>query len=129
MNKFSDDVEHCIPVELFFDSNGKDDVRNHLIKKGHFIVLTDNSIDGGHDKNDDINGSLSTIVAVEAATPSQEETGGMWKPSPRKANTDPLPQLHPLVQSHNQLLSTTSPSSMWKPSKLAAPTSLSFSEH
>lgn len=120
IHMFSGSTEHCIPVELFFDADGKDDIRDHLIEKGHFISLTDTNING---KQDDTSGNVS---AVEAAMPSQEGMATMWKPSPRKANTDPLPHPHPIIQSHNQSLPVTSPS-MWKPTKLT-PTSLSFSE-
>ena len=117
---FSDNIEYCIPVELFFDASGEDDVRNHLIEKGHFIVLTDAHPNNTHN---DVNDTIPTS-GVEPATPSQEGVATMWRPSPRKANTDPLPQ--PTTQTHNQLLPAASPV-MWKPTKLT-PTSLSFSE-
>ena len=110
-------VEQCVPVELFFDIDGKDDIRDHLINTGHFIVLTDNDINKNQD--DSSSDSLST--------PSQEEAATMWKPSPRKANTDPLPKhSQSIMQSHNQSLPVTSPL-MWRPKKLA-PNSLSFSD-
>lgn len=119
---FLDNIEYSIPVELFFDASGKDDVRDHLIEKGHFIVLTDaHPNDNTHD--DDVNDDNST-GSVEPATPSQEGVATMWRPSPRKANTDPLPQ--PTTQTHNQSLPVTSPS-MWRPTKMT-PTNLSFSE-
>ena len=85
----SDNVEHCIPVELFFDSSGKDDIRNHLIKKGHFILLMDTNVDRTQNDTDD---DTSADTAVKSATPTQEGVTTMWKPSPRKASTDPLPK-------------------------------------
>ena len=111
------DVEQCVPVELFFDADGKDDVRNHLINKGHFVVLTDTDASRSQDENSSDN----------LSTPSQEETTTMWRPSPSKANTDPLPkQPHSVIRSHNQSLPVTSPL-MWKPTKLT-PNNLSFSD-
>ena len=104
-------VEQCVPVELFFDADGKDDVRDHLINKGHFIVLMDTK------SQDDDNFS----------TPSPEEVTTMWRPSPRKANTDPLSkQSRPVMQPHNKSLPVTSPL-MWKPTRLT-PNNLSFSD-
>ena len=86
---YSDNVEHCIPVELFFDSNGKDNIRNHLIKKGYFIVLMDTNVDR---TQNDIDGDTSVNTAVKPATPTQEGGATMWKLSFRKASTDPLPK-------------------------------------
>lgn len=117
-NNVIHNVEQCVPVELFFDADGKDDVRDHLINKGHFIVLTDiNANRSQDDSSSDDN----------LSTPSQEETTAMWRPSPIKANTDPLPkQPHSITQSHNQSLPVTSPL-MWRPTRLT-PNSLSFSD-
>jgi len=123
----SDNKQHCVPVELYFDADCKDDIRNHLISNGHFIVLTDiDTCDSQNGLEDD----FSSNSAVRTATPTQEGMGKMWNPSLRKANTDPLPQPRTLIQSHNQFIPVTSPSStsMWKPNKMA-PTNLSFSEH
>lgn len=118
---FSNNVDYSVPVELFFDADGKDDIRDHLIKKGHFIILTDTI-----NSQDHINDKFSSNTAAELATPSQKGVATMWMPSPRKANTDPLPQPDPLIQPHNQSLPLTSPL-MWKPTKLV-PTNLSFSD-
>ena len=120
-------VEQCVPVELFFDADGKDDIRDHLINKGHFVVLTDTDANRSQDANRCEDDNSLPDSDDNLSTPSQEETTTMWRPSPRKANTDPLPkQPHSIIQSHNQSLPVTSPM-MWKPTKLT-PNNLSFSD-
>jgi len=110
---FTEQNQQCVPVELFFDAEGTQDVREQLVANGHFVTQTDNSV---LSKESDSSGISSPVVV---STPV--ESGTMWKPA-RKATTDPLPQSH----SHNHNDTETSPSSMWKPKKL--PTNLSFSD-
>ena len=124
MHLISDNVERRVPVELFFDADGKDDIRDHLISKGHFIVLTDTSVTSDHSRTDKF---FTNNACVETATPTQEGMTSMWKPSTRRASTDPLSnQSHSKIQSHNQSLPVTSPL-MWRPTKMA-PQTLSFSD-
>ena len=120
MHLISGNVERRVPVELFFDADGKDDIRDHLISRGHFIVLTDISDHNG------TNDFFTDDACVEMTMPTstQEGMASMWKPSTRKANTDPLSnQSHSKIQSHNQ---STSPL-MWRPTKMA-PQTLSFDQ-
>lgn len=109
---FTECNQQCVPVEVFFDAEGTQDVREQLVANGHFVTQTDNSV---LSKESDSSEISSPVVSTPV------ESGTMWKPA-RKATTDPLPQSH----SHNRSDTDSSPSSMWKPKKL--PTNLSFSD-
>lgn len=106
------DHQQCVPVELFFDAEGQQDVREQLVSNGHFVTQTDNST---MSKESDSSEMSSPMVSTPV------DSAAMWKPA-RKATTDPLPQSHP----HDKDNTMKSPSLMWKPKKL--PTNLSFSD-